>query len=198
MSKIYGLTGGISVGKSTILDFFKTYGFKVYDADSVAREVVEPGTIGLQQISEQFGSEVIQSDGTLNRKKLAAIVFGDKLQLQNLNNITRPIIKEKILKIVDETKKSSSKTNSIFEIQLLFEGGYQPYFDGVVSIYVDPEIQLHRLMKRNNLTKEVALNRINAQMSMDEKRSRADYVIDNSGDLTHLADEFDRLISQLN
>ena len=197
MSKIYGLTGGIAAGKSTILDFFKTFGCKVYDADQVARQIVEPGTIGLQRIIEQFGSEVVLEDGTLNRSKLGSIVFGDAKKLQALNKITRPIIKEQILKIINETKKSSDKEISIFEIPLLFEGNYQQYSDGVITVYVEPEVQLYRLMKRNNLTKEVAMNRINSQMSMDEKRSRADFVIDNSGDLTHLADEFDRLIVQL-
>ncbi|KRK62538.1 dephospho-CoA kinase [Companilactobacillus farciminis KCTC 3681 = DSM 20184] len=197
MSKIYGLTGGIAAGKSTILDFFKTYGCKVYDADQIARQVVEVGSVGLKQIVEKFGQEVLNSDQTLNRQKLAGIVFSDSEQLQNLNNITRPLIKKRILKIIADTKASDEQTISIFEIPLLFEGGYQPYFDGIITIYVNEKVQLKRLMNRNNLTKEVALDRINSQMSMSEKRDRADFVIDNSGDLTHLADEFDKLISQL-
>ena len=197
MSKIYGLTGGIAAGKSTILDFFQTAGCKVYDADLVAREVVEPGTIGLKKIAEQFGPEVIQANGTLDRAKLGSIVFGHPEELKKLDQITRPIIKKEILKTISEVKNSSEKTIGIFEIQLLFEGDYQKYFDGVITIYVNPKVQLHRLMKRNNLTKKVALDRINSQMAMDKKRDRADFVIDNSGDLTHLADEFDRLIVQL-
>lgn len=197
MSKIYGLTGGIAAGKSTILDFFKTYGCKVYDADQIARQVVEVESIGLKQIVEKFGQEVLNADGTLNRKKLAGIVFSDSEQLKNLNNITRPLIKKRILKIIADTKASDEKNISIFEIPLLFEGGYQQYFDGIITIYVSEEVQLKRLMNRNNITREVALNRINSQMSMSEKRDRADFVIDNSGDLTHLADEFDKLISQL-
>jgi len=197
MSKIYGLTGGIAAGKSTVLKLFREHGFQVFDADSVAREVVVPGSIGLQQIIAQFGDEMLQSDGSLDRHKLGALVFSDPQQLQKLNSITRPLIKAKILKTVAEIKKSSSTTISIFEIQLLFEGNYQDYFDGVISLYVNPQTQLQRLMKRNGLTKKVALERINAQMSMDEKKSRADFVIDNSEDLTHLANEFDKLVSQL-
>lgn len=197
MSKIYGLTGGIAAGKSTVLEMFKNYGFQIFDADSVAREVVVPGSIGLQQIVAKFGSKMLQSDGTLNRKKLGSVVFSDHQKLQELNAITRPLIKEKILQMVSEVKKSSSMTISIFEIQLLFEGGYQDYFDGVISLYVKPEIQLRRLMKRNNLSKKVALERITAQMSMDEKRRRADFVIDNSGDLAQLSHEFEQLIPQL-
>ncbi|MCV3762824.1 dephospho-CoA kinase [Companilactobacillus farciminis] len=197
MSKIYGLTGGIAAGKSTILDFFKTAGYKVYDADQIARQVVEPKTKGLQQIVETFGQIILNADQTLNRQKLASIVFSDEEQLQKLNNITRPLIKERILKIIADTKASDEKKIAIFEIPLLFEGGYQQYFDGIITIYVNEEIQLQRLMKRNNLTKKVALDRINSQMSMSEKRDRADFVINNSGNLSDLANEFDKLVSQL-
>lgn len=197
MSKIYGLTGGIAAGKSTILNLFKDHGFQVFDADKVAREVVVPGSIGLHEITEQFGESVLLSDGTLNRQELAKIVFSDSKQLNKLNNITRPLIKKNILETIAEVKKSSNSTISIFEIQLLFEGGYQEYFDGVISLYVRPEVQLDRLMKRNNLTKKVALERINSQMSMDEKRRRADFVVDNSENLTHLTKQFDKLIAQL-
>lgn len=197
MSKIYGLTGGIAAGKSTISKLFQEHGFKVYDADQVAREVVEPGTIGLVKITQEFGTDILQADGSLNRKKLGSIVFGHPEQLQRLNRITRPLIKDKILQIIAETKKSSAKTISIFEIQLLFEGDYQAYFDGVITIYVDSKTQLQRLMKRNDLTEKVALDRINSQMPMAEKRDRADFVIDNSGDLKQLASEFDKLIVQL-
>ncbi|MFH5810391.1 dephospho-CoA kinase [Companilactobacillus sp. FL22-1] len=197
MSKIYGLTGGIASGKSTVLAMFRQHGFQVFDADSVAREVVVPGSIGLQQITAQFGTEVLKSDGTLDRAKLGAIVFSDHQELKKLNQITRPLIKEKILKTIAAVKRSNSSTISIFEIQLLFEGGYQTYFDGIISLYERPEVQLQRLMTRNNLTKKVALERINSQMSMDEKRSRADFVIDNSFDLAHLENEIEKLISQL-
>lgn len=197
MSKIYGLTGGIASGKSTVLAMFRQHGFQVFDADSVAREVVVPGSIGLQQITAQFGTEVLKPDGTLDRAKLGAIVFSDHQELKKLNQITRPLIKEKILKTIAAVKRSNSSTISIFEIQLLFEGGYQTYFDGIISLYERPEVQLQRLMTRNNLTKKVALERINSQMSMDEKRSRADFVIDNSFDLAHLENEIEKLISQL-
>lgn len=197
MSKIYGLTGGIAAGKSTVLKLFAEHGFQVFDADSVAREVVVPGSVGLQQIVAQFGQKVLKPDGSLNRQMLGSIVFSDPTQLKKLNQITRPLIKERILKMITEVKESSSSTITIFEIQLLFEGNYQEYFDGVISLYVEPKVQLHRLMKRNNLTEKVALERINSQMPMDQKRQRADFVIDNSEDLTHLASEFAQLISQL-
>jgi len=156
-----------------------------------------PNTIGLKQIVAQFGQQVLNADGTLNRAKLGSIVFSDSAELEKLNHITRPLIKEKILETIALIKKSTSKTIAIFEIQLLFEGGYEDYFDGVISLYERPEIQLDRLMKRNNLSEKVALDRINSQMSMDEKKRRADFVIDNSGDLMQLNQEFEKLMSQL-
>ncbi|WP_334333023.1 MULTISPECIES: dephospho-CoA kinase [unclassified Companilactobacillus] len=197
MSKIYGLTGGIASGKSTVLNLFRQNKFIVYDADYVAREVVKLGTIGLAQITEQFGSSILLSDGTLNRKKLSSIVFSDQAQLEKLNQITRPLIKKEILQTVSDVKKSSQPDISIFEIPLLFEGNYQNYFDGVISLYVKPQIQLHRLMQRNGISEKVALEQINSQLSMDEKKRRADFVIDNSGDMNHLQNEFDKLVSQL-
>lgn len=197
MSKIYGLTGGIASGKSTVLNLFRHNKFIVYDADYVARDVVKPGTVGLKQIAQQFGEEVLLPNGTLNRQRLSSVVFGDKEELDKLNRITRPLIKKEILQTVAAVKKSSDKTISIFEIPLLFEGNYQNYFDGVISVYVEPQIQLHRLMRRNALSKEKALEQINSQMSMHEKKERADFVIDNSEDLAHLQHEFNRLIPQL-
>ncbi|MQS76476.1 dephospho-CoA kinase [Companilactobacillus halodurans] len=197
MSKIYGFTGGIATGKSTILDLFLKKGYQVYDADKIAREVVVPGSIGLRQIVDVFGEDILKKDGTLNRKKLGSIVFGDYQKLKSLNKITRPLIKKRILKIISETKNSKSATISIFEIPLLFEGGYQAYFDGVISINIKPQVQLKRLMERNGLSKKVALERINSQMSMDERNQRADFIIDNSSDLDHLQVDFDKLISQL-
>ncbi|HIY92829.1 MAG TPA: dephospho-CoA kinase, partial [Candidatus Companilactobacillus pullicola] len=145
----------------------------------------------------QFGKEVLLPNGTLNRQKLSAIVFSDRNELDKLDKITRPLIKREILQTVAEVKRSTDKTISIFEIPLLFEGNYQNYFDGVISVYVEPQIQLHRLMRRNAITKEVALEQINSQMSMDEKKERADFVIDNSEDLAHLQEEFDRLVPKL-
>jgi len=197
MSKIYGLTGGIAAGKSTVLAMFRAHGFQVFDADYVAREVVVPNSIGLKQIVEQFGQQVLKADGTLNRTKLGSIVFSDPQELKKLNQITRPLIKEKILNTITTVKESSSSQISIFEIQLLFEGHYESYFDGIISLYERPEIQLDRLMNRDGITAGVARKRINAQMSMDEKKYRADLVIDNSGDLAHLKQEFENLISQL-
>ncbi|WP_125769957.1 dephospho-CoA kinase [Companilactobacillus furfuricola] len=197
MSKIYGLTGGIAAGKTTILNIFQKLGCKIYDADQVARIVVEPGTTGLRQITKQFGKSILLSDGTLDRKKLGRIVFSDRRQLKLLTGITGPLIRKKILKMIDEAKNDQSQQTYIFEIQLLFESHYQEYFDATIAVYVDHEIQLKRLIKRNNITKQAAEDKINAQMSMEQKRELADYWIDNSQTIDDLEKQIKLLLKQL-
>ncbi|APX72530.1 dephospho-CoA kinase [Companilactobacillus allii] len=197
MSRIYGLTGGIAAGKSTVLKLLKEKGCVVYDADQVARDVVKPGTIGLSQIVAEFGDDILLPDKTLDRKKLGSIVFSGKSQLKRLTNITGPLIREQILHTIEEVRKSNDKKITIFEIQLLFESKYQEYFSGVISIYVPMDIQLKRLKQRDKINNEDAIQRIDSQMSMDKKRQLADFVIDNSKDLDFLNKEIDDLLKKL-
>jgi dephospho-CoA kinase len=170
MSKIYGLTGGIASGKTTVLDILADNGCKIFDADKIAREVVEVGTVGLKKIVSAFGEDILLADGSLNRKKMSQIVFSDRSKLKKLTDITAPLIRQRILQIVDEVHSLDDDKIYIFEIPLLFESNYQPYFDAVISIYVEFNIQLSRLMKRNNLDEQTAKQQISSQMSMDEKK----------------------------
>ncbi|WP_125760970.1 dephospho-CoA kinase [Companilactobacillus hulinensis] len=197
MSKIYGLTGGIAAGKSTVLGLLRDNDCVVYDADQVARDVVEPGTVGLSRIVAEFGSNILLPDGSLNRKKLGSIVFSDKNQLKRLTNITGPLIRKRILHTIKQVRKSHDNKITIFEIQLLFESDYQKYFSGVISIYLPQDVQLERLMQRDKINREAAMNKINSQMSMEEKRRRSDYVIDNSKDLNFLKNEINELLKKL-
>ncbi|MQS51406.1 dephospho-CoA kinase [Companilactobacillus mishanensis] len=197
MSKIYGLTGSIATGKSTVLEILKSRGCIVYDADQVAREIVEPGTPGLEQIAEHFGDRILNSDGSLNRAKLGKIVFNNSDELQALTQITGPIIRKNIVQTIEKVRNSSDKKIYFFEIQLLFEANYQDYFNATITVYVKPQQQLQRLMERNGLDEQAARAKINSQMSIDEKKARADYLIDNSGDLESLNNEIDKLLKQL-
>lgn len=197
MSKIYGLTGGIAAGKTTVLKIFQEAGCRIFDADQVARIIVEPGTVGLKQITKQFSKNILLPDGSLNRKKLGRIVFSDRRQLNILTGITGPLIRKRILKMIEDAKNDPSEQINIFEVQLLFESNYQPYFDATIAVYVDHETQLKRLMKRNNITKQAAEDKINSQMSMDEKREKADYWIDNSQTIDDLKNQIQQLLKQL-
>ncbi|MFD1417157.1 dephospho-CoA kinase [Companilactobacillus keshanensis] len=197
MSKIYGLTGGIASGKTTVLNIFIENGCRVYNADEIAREVVEIGTPGLAQITASFGDDILMSDGNLNRKKLSQIVFSDKQKLDKLTDITAPLIRKRILQIVENVHTLKDNLIYIFEIPLLFETNYQPYFDATISIFVKSDIQLSRLMKRNNIDGQTAKNQIDSQMPMEEKKKLANFVIDNSGDLDELKSEIKTLLKNL-
>lgn len=197
MSKVYGLTGGIASGKSTVLEMFKAHGCNIFDADQVARQVVEPGTIGLSKIAKTFGNDILMSDGQLNRRKLGEIVFSDEEQLAKLNQITGPLIRKQIVEMISTMKDNADDTLNIFEVQLLFESSYEAYFNATITVYVDYPTQLKRLMNRNNLTEQAAKNKISAQMSMEEKKRRADYLIDTTVDMDEIEQQVVELINRL-
>ncbi len=179
MSFVLGITGGIASGKSTVVDFFKAEGFPIVDGDVVARQVVEPGTAGLQALEKNFGSEIIQRDGRLDRKKLGDLIFHDEEKRQLLNRTLDSFIRGEIVSQIEIAKTNSNLV--IADIPLLYEGHYEGLMDEVAVVYVTPEIQLQRLMARNHLTEEAALERIASQLSLEEKKKRADLLFDNCG-----------------
>lgn len=177
MSFVLGITGGIASGKSTVVTLFKEQGFPVVDGDIVAREVVEPDTEGLQALKKVFGSEIIKENGVLDRKRLGTIVFQDEEQRNLLNRTLDSFIRKEITKQTEEAKRISPLV--IVDIPLLYEGKYEAMMNQVAVVYVTPEIQLQRLMMRNDFSEKEALKRINSQLSLEEKRKRADVIIDN-------------------
>lgn len=179
MSFVLGITGGIASGKSTVVDIFKSEGFSVVDADIVAREVVEPNTPGLAQLVKVFGDEILLADERLNRKKLGALIFQDEKKRQLLNETLDPFIRGEIERQAKEAEQSSELV--VVDIPLLYEGKYEAMMNEVAVVYVTPEIQLTRLIARNNLSENEALGRINSQLSLEEKKKRADIVFDNCG-----------------
>lgn len=190
MTFLLGLTGGIASGKSTISRYFSEKSIPVIDADIVARQVVEPGEIGLRRIVNTFGEDVLQDSGELNRKKLGQIIFNDDPKRTQLNDMLSELIRENIL---SQIKHYQSKNASliVLDIPLLFEGRYDSIVDEVMVSYIPREVQLTRLMARDNLSKEDALKRINSQMSLDKKKELADVVINNTGNI-------DKTLQQVN
>lgn len=168
MSFVLGITGGIASGKSTVVDIFKAEGFSVVDADIVAREVVEPNTPGLAQLVKVFGDEILLADERLNRKKLGALIFQDEKKRQLLNETLDPFIRGEIERQAKEAEQSSELV--VVDIPLLYEGKYEAMMNEVAVVYVTPEIQLTRLIARNNLSENEALGRINSQLSLEEKK----------------------------
>ena len=182
MTYILGLTGGIATGKSTVSRYFFEKGYAVVDADVVARRVVEPGTEGLANIVAQFGTEIIQTDGTLNREKLGAMIFADAEKRETLNNLLSAQIRRAIMADT-ATLVNANQPLIVLDIPLLYEAGYETHCDAVMVVYTTEEVQRKRLMGRNNLSEEEALNHIASQEPIEAKKNRADIVIDNNGTL---------------
>ncbi|TLS48422.1 dephospho-CoA kinase [Paenibacillus antri] len=180
-----GLTGGIACGKSTVSRMLEARGAKIVDADRIARDVVLPGRPALLDIRETFGEDVIAPDGTLDRKRLGSIVFGDESARRKLEAITHPRIREEMARQMSEWNEKEPERLVVADIPLLYESGLDKLyaFEDVLVVYVPREVQLERLMARDGMSREDAERRIDAQMPIEEKRKRADVVIDNSGSL---------------
>jgi dephospho-CoA kinase len=177
-----GITGGIATGKSTVSHMLKELGYPVVDADLLVREVQRPGEEVYRQIVEKFGGEILLENGEINRKKLGDIVFTNPEKRRLLNAIVHPAVRRRMREEKERALKEREKA-LFLDIPLLFESGLFSEVDKVMVVYADEKTQLERLMKRNNLTKEEAYFRIRSQMPIEEKRRRADRVIDNRGPL---------------
>ena len=175
-----GLTGSIGVGKSFVASVFVELGCHVLDADQTAREVVMPGTPGLKALTEAFGEEMLNPDGTLNRKQLGAVVFNDESQRQRLNHLLHPFIIVRQDEIMKAWEAEDPDGIGIIDAALMIESGGYKRFDKLIVVHCRPEVQLERLMLRDKLSRDEALRRINSQMPQEEKQKFADYLIDTS------------------
>lgn len=196
MTLVIGLTGGIASGKSTISSILKAVGWPVIDADLIARQIVMPGSKGLEQIVNRFGPQMLNSDGTLDRKKLGKTVFDDPKKLSDLDKIEHPLIQETIDSQLDEFKKQHLPV-VVLDVPLLFETGMDEECDLTVLAVVDQATQLKRLMKRDQISKMDAVKKISSQMSLKEKMQRADVIIDNNGTLEQTRSQVAELVDRV-
>ena len=179
--RIIGLTGGIATGKSAVAAILAARGAAVVDADRIAREVVEPGTAGLEAVIRAFGPEVVTASGALDRARLAGIVFADPESRRRLEALTHPLILARIADQVAGLILSEPALIAV-DVPLLFEGGRQSDFPGgVLLVYADAATQLRRLHERDGLGDEAARQRLAAQLPIERKRELATWVIDNGG-----------------
>ena len=191
--KIIGLTGGIGSGKSTVSQYLLEKGIEVIDADQIGKDIVEPGMKALSQIAEVFGENVIKTDGSLDREKLGSIVFGDKDQLEKLNSITLNIIKEEIRKRVEK-----SQGQIIFiDAAILIETNLHEEVDLIWLVSIDQKTQLDRVKIRNQMDETEIINRINSQMTNEERKAYADVILDNSGTIEMLYEQVDAALEKL-
>ncbi len=175
-----GLTGSIAVGKSFVCDVFRELGCHILDADITARDVVEPGTEGFRRIVEEFGDQILQPDGSLNRQKIGAIVFTDESKRLLLNSIVHPLVMETQDRWIEDVAKTDPDGIAIIDAALMIESGGYRRFDQLIVVWCEPAIQLERLMLRDALSQPEAKKRIAAQMPQNEKKRFADYLIDTS------------------
>ncbi|CAA0820865.1 Dephospho-CoA kinase [Striga hermonthica] len=194
--RIVGLTGGISSGKSTVSNLFKANGIPVVDADVIARNVLNKGTGGWRKVLAAFGDEILLSGGEVDRLKLGQIVFNDPDRRQLLNRLLAPYISFGILLQVLKLWIKGCKI-IVLDVPLLFEAKMDRWTKPIIVVWANPKTQLERLMLRDGSTAEEAQSRINAQMPLDLKKSKADIVVDNSGSLEGLNERFEELLVQV-
>ncbi len=180
--RIIGLTGGIASGKSTVSRLLReAHGAVILDADAAAYEVAEPEAPLWRAYVERYGRErVLRPDGTLDREAVADIVFRDASERTWMDETAHPMIKRALLARLEECRAAGEKT-VVLDVPLLYEAGWENIADEVWVVYLDRETQLRRLMERNGLSEDAARARMASQMSLEEKKRRADVVIDNGG-----------------
>ncbi len=182
---LLGVTGGIASGKSTVSKMLSELGSPLIDFDLIARQVVEPGTPGLAKIVDYFGRQVLAEDGSLDRRKLSDIVFGDMEKRKKLESFTHPSIYEEFFKQADEIAAEGSAAIIQVAVPLLIELNLQHLFDKILVVHVPADVQVERLAARDGITQEAAANILKAQLPIDEKLQFADFVIDNTKDLAY-------------
>ena len=184
-----GLTGGIGAGKSTVADLFSQKGAVVIRSDELARQVIEPQTPGFQQVIDRFGKEFVNSEGYIDRAKLAQIVFQDDAALKDLENIVHPLVRSRTNQIIDQ---HTSETIIVNEIPLLLEKKMESLFDFLVIVISSEKNRLERLSQRG-LTAEQATARMSKQVSDDERKAAADFLIVNDGNLDQLEADVEKI-----
>jgi dephospho-CoA kinase len=185
-----GLTGGIASGKSVVAMRLKERGAVLVDADALAREVVEPGTEGLNRVVAEFGRDVLGADGRLDRPKLGALVFGDPGRLAALNGIVHPLVRSRAAAIAEAAAEGAVVVQ---DIPLLVETGQGSDFHLVVVVDAPDDVRLQRMLEHRGMTEDSARARMAAQATREDRLAAADVVLDNSGSVQHLLDQVDRL-----
>jgi len=199
MALIVGLTGGIVGGKSTVASMFKDLGAKIVDADKLGHSVILPHRPAWKKITRLFGKGILQNDLTIDRGKLGRIVFTNQTLLKKLNEITHPEIIKLIKKEINLARSKIHNQEKILIIAaaLIYEAKIDRLMDKIIAVYIDEDEQIKRIIKRNNLSKEEALQRIKSQMPMKEKVKMADYVIDNSNSLDKTKEQVEIIWQEL-
>lgn len=192
MSKVIGLTGGIACGKSAVSLRLAQKGAIIVDADQIARNILAPNSIGLQKVVERWGGQLLEVSGQLNRAQLGAIVFADPKEREALESITHPLIAAESQSQIEQAKTAKAPL-IVYDAALLIEAGRAEQFRPLVVVTTSTEIQIQRIMARDQLSADEALARMHAQLPLKDKENLADFIIYNDGDWQKLEQQVDEL-----
>ena len=195
MARIIGLTGGIASGKSTVTSYLREKGYPVIDADRVVHDLQAPGGALYRILVEHFGREILNESGELDRAVLGQQIFSNPSERDWSNRVQGQLIREALA--VARDRQAAQSDLFFMDIPLLIEQGYEDWFEAVWLVAVSKETQLKRLMERNHLSEVEAQERIVSQMTLEAKRSHADLVLDNNGDLAALYAQLNAALEQL-
>lgn len=193
---VIALTGGIASGKSTVSQWFIEKGIPVIDCDALVHSSYNEGGLMYQAVVDTFGPRILTAQGEIDRKLLGEIVFQNDVALKQLSDITHPIVRTMIDERVRELKCLGQKL-IVVDIPLLYESGMENHYDQVMVVYIPPELQLERLMRRNGFSEMEAKRRIASQMCLDDKAKWADYVIRNDEGFDQLYQQLEALLKRL-
>ena len=197
MTLVLGLTGGIATGKSTVAGMFLEHNIPLIDTDLIAKDLLKVGNEGYLEVVKQFkNDDILLTNNEINRKLLGRIIFSNAQKRQRLNEIIHPKVIQIVLSEIEKHKQLGTKV-CVVDVPLLFEAKFEQYVDKIVVVYTERDLQIERLIDRDNITEEYAHMKINAQMSLDEKLSRADFVIDNSKSILQTKKGFNEILEQL-
>ena len=197
MSLLVGLTGGMGSGKSLAASYFKALGAQMIDADRISRELVAPGKPAWKEIIEEFGSNVLNPDQTLNRKQIAAIVFNDESKRKRLEDIIHPRVIVEERRLYEKYRQKNSRVLAVIDAALLIESGNYKNVDKVVVVQCGKEEQIRRVMERDGTARSEVENRLHSQMPLEEKVGFGDYILRNDGTRESLKSQVGELYRNL-
>lgn len=194
--KIIGLTGGIGSGKSTVARILQEHGFPIVDADLIAREIVEPGQPALAELAKEFGEDILNADGSLDRGLLASRAFTTKDTTQRLNDITHPRINQRTQELLDEARENGAEA-VIYDMPLLIDKGLHKDMDATIVVHVAEHVRLERLTTKRGLDVDDVRRRINAQIDDETRKQHADILLDNNGTEEDLTQQIAQAVDKI-
>lgn len=194
--KIIGLTGGIGSGKSTVARSLQEHGYPIVDADHIAREIVEPGQPALAELTKEFGEDILNADGSLDRGLLASRAFTNKDTTQRLNDITHPRINQRTQELFDEARENGAEA-VIYDMPLLIDKGLHKDMDATIVVHAAEHVRLERLTTKRGLDVDDVRRRINAQIDDETRKQHADILLDNNGTEEDLTKQITQAVDKI-